>query len=68
MTRNGGDINFDGTVDFWDLSGFSPAYGKTSGQAGYQDNLDFDNTGVIDYLDLSAFSNRYGSGCSYTAP
>ena len=64
-TQIGGDVNFDGKVDFWDLSGFAVAFGKSAGEEGYEEAFDFDRNGVIDFMDVSGFSSRYGEECSY---
>jgi len=65
LTKNNADVNFDGTVNFSDLSGFSASWGKSTGDPQFIPSLDSNGDGTISFPDLSAFSVRWGKDCTY---
>ena len=49
-----GDGNGDGYVDFNDFAGyFLPAFGSSTGQPGFRDDLDIDGDGYVDFDDFA---------------
>jgi len=64
MTRNKGDLNYDGTVDFTDVAILSGSFGRSSGQSGYNAEADLNRDGRVDFLDAGILSSRYGTDCS----
>ncbi|MDF1810455.1 MAG: GC-type dockerin domain-anchored protein [Phycisphaerales bacterium] len=51
------DINNDGTLNFFDVSGFLSAFG-------FQDPIaDFNNDGTFNFFDVSAFLSVFAAGC-----
>ena len=55
-----GDSDGDRDVDNSDVFAFKAAYGKSSGQEGYQPFFDFNADGTIDTLDFAEVKQRYG--------
>ena len=55
-----GDADGDGDVDNSDVFAFKAAYGKSSGQGGYQPFFDFNGDGTINTLDFGEVKQRYG--------
>jgi hypothetical protein len=55
-----GDANSSGKVDILDVSTLIPAYGKSSGDPGYNPLTDFDRSGKVDILDVSTLIPSYG--------
>ena len=55
-----GDADGDGDVDNSDVFAFKAAYGKSSGQGGYQPFFDFNGDGTINTLDFAEVKQRYG--------
>ena len=53
-----GDINFDGIVDFGDLSLMSSSFGQLSGSTWLEG--DFDNDGVVGFGDLALMAPNFG--------
>ncbi len=51
------DINGDGQLDFFDVSGFLTAFSAQEAIA------DFNNDSAWDFFDISAFLTAYGAGC-----
>ncbi|MBO6513825.1 MAG: hypothetical protein JJ974_07680 [Phycisphaerales bacterium] len=51
------DINEDGEVDFFDISGYLTLYGNGDLAA------DFNNDGALDFFDISAFLTEFSAGC-----
>ncbi|MBO6513875.1 MAG: hypothetical protein JJ974_07930 [Phycisphaerales bacterium] len=54
---NGADLNSDGVLDFFDISGFLTAFGSMDPIA------DFNSDGAFDFFDISAFLSVYAQGC-----
>jgi len=52
------DLNGDGSLDFFDISGFLSAF------IGNDPIADFTGDGVFDFFDISAFLNAFSAGCS----
>jgi len=57
-----GDVNGDGDVDLGDLAELLAAYGTCDGDAGYDQDADFDDSGCIDLSDLATLLSNYGTG------
>jgi hypothetical protein len=57
------DVNDDGTVDLRDLALLLAAYGTTTGDPGYDPELDFDQDGEVGLSDLSFLLAEYGNPC-----
>jgi len=53
----GGDLNDDGSVDFFDISLFLDQYGDRSPSA------DFTQDGLLDFFDISAFLDAFAQDC-----
>lgn len=51
------DLNDDGSLDFFDISGFLVAYSNSESAA------DFNGDGSYDFFDISAFLTAYSAGC-----
>lgn len=51
------DLNGDGALDFFDVSGFLSAYNAMDPSA------DFDGNGSFDFFDVSAFLSAFSAGC-----
>lgn len=51
------DINNDGMLDFFDISGFLAAFSSMDPSA------DFDENGMFDFFDVSGFLEAFSSGC-----
>ena len=52
-----GDIDLNGVLDFFDVSGFLDAFVAQSPTA------DLDGNGIFDFFDVSAFLDGFGAGC-----
>lgn len=50
----------DGVIEGSDFGHFKKAYGKATGQDGYNAAMDFNNDGVIDGTDFAIFKRGYG--------
>ena len=57
-----GDANGDGAVNCLDIAVVRAAFGKRTGQPGFNPAADFNNDGVIDIRDLSYVSQRLTAG------
>ncbi len=57
-----GDANADGAVNCLDIAVVRAAFGKRTGQPGFNPAADFNNDGVIDIRDLSYVSQRLTAG------
>lgn len=57
-----GDANADGAVNCADIAVVRAAFGKRTGQPGFNPAADFNNDGVIDIRDLSYVSQRLAAG------
>ena len=57
-----GDANGDGVVSCLDIATVRAAFGKRTGQPGFNPAADFNNDGVIDIRDLSYVSQRLTAG------
>ncbi len=55
-----GDCNTNGAIDFTDLSMVALAFGKSSGQAGYDPRTDLTDNGAVDFTDLSLAALNFG--------
>ena len=51
------DLNYDGSLDFFDISAFLTALQNQDAAA------DFNGDGAYDFFDISAFLSAYGAGC-----
>lgn len=56
-----GDIDFNGVVSLTDFAEFGNTFGLSTGDVGFNAQLDFDNNGVISLTDFAEFGNRFGS-------
>lgn len=56
-----GDTNSDGVVDADDVQPIILHFGKTSSDAGYDEQIDANGDGVIDELDLFVVGRNFGS-------
>ena len=65
-----GDVNGDGRVDCTDLALVRAAFGKSTGQPGYDARADMDRNGKIDVYDLAFVSRRLppGTNCNAATP
>jgi hypothetical protein len=54
-----GDINFDGTVDYYDLYLFSLAWLSEQNDPNYNSDADLNFDGRIDYQDLDMFGRNW---------
>ncbi len=61
-TAVSGDINGDGAADCADLLIVRAAFGKRTGQAGFDARADFNQNGVIDVLDLAVVTRELSAG------
>ena len=57
--RNG-DLDVDGDVDFEDFFLFANAFGRSRGQAGFEDRADIDVDGDVDFEDFFLFATAFG--------
>jgi len=55
-----GDVDGSGRVDIIDLLRVVNAFGKTTGQPGYDSRADIDRSGIVNILDLITVVNRFG--------
>ena len=62
------DFDGNGTVDFTDFLTFVQGFGKSSGQADFNEKLDLDGNGTIDFSDFLLFVNAFGESSSPTTP
>jgi hypothetical protein len=56
----GGDANNSNSVNILDLNILKATYGKSDGQAGYNDRADFNKTHNVNILDLNILKGNYG--------
>lgn len=54
------DFDGSGRVDFSDFLEFSAAFGKMSGQEGFDTKYDLDGSGIVDFGDFLIFSANFG--------
>jgi parallel beta-helix repeat protein len=54
-----GDVDGNGWVNVLDAIDLSNAFGKSTGQTGFNPNADFDDNGVINILDAITLANHY---------
>ncbi|MBI2172831.1 MAG: hypothetical protein HYT73_01305 [Candidatus Aenigmarchaeota archaeon] len=54
------DYDRDGIVDFDDFFMFADAFGKRTGESGFNAKFDLDKDGVVDYTDFFAFADNFG--------
>ena len=60
-----GDVNGDSTVNCTDVAIVKAAYGKSSGQTGYDLRADVNGDGVVNLVDLATVSRRVtGAVCN----
>jgi hypothetical protein len=55
-----GDVDGDQDVDLDDLAALLAAYGRCSGEPGYNPLADFDESGCVDLADLTMLLSNYG--------
>jgi len=60
-----GNMNSDRRVDRADFNTFRRAFGKSVGQGGYREQLDFNGDGRIDAADYAAFMKNYARRLSF---
>ena len=60
-----GDVNGSKNVNTADFGFFRNAFGKTTGQAGFDAAFDFDGNGVINTADYGQFRTRFGKAFTY---
>ena len=60
-----GDTNGSKNVNNADFGVFRNAYGRSTGQAGFDAAFDFDGNGTINTLDYGQFRNRFGKALNY---
>ena len=63
ITKQKGDLNYDGKCDFADLPLFSGTFNKSLGDDGYLRDADFTGDDKVDFNDLPALSGYYGQAC-----
>jgi hypothetical protein len=63
ITGQKGDLNYDGTTDFNDLSPLSNTWNASLGEANYNPDGDLTNDNVVDFNDLSPLSNYWNQSC-----
>jgi len=54
-----GDDNGTGALDLLDFAEFRATFGRSTGQAGYNDNFDADGDGIIGLADFAAFRANF---------
>ena len=54
------DFDGSGRVDFSDFLAFAGAFGKSTGQEGFDTKFDLDNSTVIDFGDFLVFAGNFG--------
>ena len=59
-TAEPGDVDFDEDVDLADATPLKAAFGKRSGESGYNALADADGDGVVTLLDVSLFTRAFG--------
>ncbi len=57
-----GDFNGNNTVDIFDISTFSSAFGSQDGNPGYNELADYNCDGAVVLFDLSAINQTYAGG------
>ncbi len=62
------DFDGNGTVDFTDFLTFVQGFGKSAGQADFNEKLDLDGNGTIDFSDFLLFVSAFGGSSSPTTP
>ena len=62
--RRQGDANGDGSITCADVALVRAAFGRTTGQAGYEALLDINSDGVINIRDLALVTSRLAAGTS----
>lgn len=55
-----GDTSGDGVVGVTEFGQFRNAFGKSTGQLGYDDLFDYEGDGVVGISDFGQFRNRFG--------
>ncbi|NNF18130.1 MAG: hypothetical protein HKN70_15410 [Gammaproteobacteria bacterium] len=60
------DYNNDCVTNFMDLPTFANAFGSSTGDANFDDDVDLDGNGVINFLDLGAAPNNFAG--AFTNP
>jgi hypothetical protein len=63
--RLSGDVNGSKSVNAADFNVFRAAFGKTSGQQGYDAAFDFDGNGSVNASDFNQFRSRFGKQFTY---
>jgi hypothetical protein len=63
ITGQKGDLNYDGTTDFNDLSPLSNTWNASLGEANYNPDGDLTGDNVVDFNDLSPLSNYWNQSC-----
>lgn len=54
------DFDGSGRVDFSDFLEFASAFGKASGQEGFDTKYDLDGSGIVDFGDFLIFASNFG--------
>ena len=60
-----GDSNGSKSVNATDYNQFRSAFGKGTGQVGFNPAFDFDNSGTINATDYNQFRRRFGKAFTY---
>ena len=55
-----GDTNNDNVIDMLDVSALQASYGKSAGQAGFNQKCDLDESGQVDIADISLLNSNFG--------
>jgi hypothetical protein len=60
-----GDFNGSKSIQALDYNAFRNAFGKGTGQTGFDASFDFDNSGTVNALDFNQFRSRFGKVFTY---
>ena len=63
-----GDATDDGTINISDFGVLAAAFGKSTGQSGYDDSADFDRSGVVNISDFGLLAVNYVKMSPIAAP
>jgi hypothetical protein len=60
-----GDVNGSKSINAADYNAFRSAFGKSTGQAGFDPAFDFDNSGSVNAADYNQFRSRFGRAFTF---
>jgi hypothetical protein len=63
-----GDATDDGTINISDFGVLAAAFGKSTGQSGYDNRADFDRSGVVNISDFGLLAVNYAKMSPIDAP